>query len=54
MIEAVEDRHQRRLAGAILADDAVHAAAADGEVDVLVGVDRPEPLVDLDQFDGEF
>jgi hypothetical protein len=52
-IEAVEDGHQRRLAGAVLADDAVHRAAPDLEVDVLVGMHRAEALVDADQFDRE-
>ena len=51
-VEAVEDRHQRRFAGAVLADDAVDDAAFDDEVDVLVGVNRAEALVDADQFDG--
>ncbi len=50
-VEAVEDRHQRRLAGAVLADDAVDDAALDDEIDVLVGVDRAEALVDADQLD---
>ena len=51
-IEAVEDRHQRRLAGAVLADDAVDEAALDDEIDVGVGVNRAEALVDADEFDG--
>ena len=51
LVEAVEDRHQGRLAGAVLADDAVDRALGDGEVDVLVGVDRAEALVDADQLD---
>ena len=51
-IEAVEDRHQRRFAGAVLADDAVDETAIDLEIDVLVGVDRSKALVDADQFDG--
>ena len=36
-VEAVEDRHQRRLAGAVLPDDAVDGAAPDLEIDVAVG-----------------
>ena len=52
LIEAVEDRHQRRLAGAVLADDAVDRALGDGQIDILVGVDRPEALVDAHEFDG--
>ena len=51
-VEAVEDRHQRRFAGAVLADDAVDDAALDDEIDVLVGVNRAEALVDADEFDG--
>ena len=52
LVEAVEDRHQRRLAGAVFADDAVDDAALDLEIDVGVGVDRTEALVDADQLDG--
>ena len=51
-VEAEEDRHQRRFAGAVLADDAVDRALADGERHVLVGVDRAEALVDADELDG--
>ena len=51
MIEAIKDRHQGRFAGAIFADDSVHAAAPDAQVDVAVGVHRTEVFVDLDQFD---
>ena len=52
LVEAVEDRHQRRLAGAVLADDAVDRAALDREVHVLVGVNLAEALVDAGKFDG--
>ena len=51
LIEAVENRHQRRLAGAVLADDAVDHAALDNEIDVVVGVNRAETLVDADELD---
>ncbi len=51
LVEAVEDRHQRRLAGAVLADDAVDRAAGNLEVNVAIGVDRAEALVDADEFD---
>ena len=51
-IEAVEDRHQRRFAGPVFADDAVDDSALDREIDVIVGVNRAEALVDADQFDG--
>jgi hypothetical protein len=50
LIEAVEDAHQRRLAGAVLADDAVDLALGDGEMDVAIGVDRAEALVDAGSF----
>ena len=53
VVEAVEDRHQRRFAGAVLADDAVDGAAAHREMDVAVGLHRPEALRDADQLDGE-
>ena len=53
LVEAVEDRHQRRLAGAVLADDAVDRARLDLKIDGAVGVDRTEALVDADQLDGE-
>ena len=45
LVEAVEDRHQRRLAGAVLADDAVDGAALDFQIDVAIGADRAEALV---------
>jgi hypothetical protein len=47
LVEAVEDRHQGRLAGAVLADDAVDLA-----LDVLVGVNEAEFLVDPLQLNG--
>ena len=48
---AVEDVHQRRLAGAVLADDAVDRSLADAERHILVRVNRAEPLVDADGLD---
>ena len=41
-VEPVEDVHQRRLAGAVLAEQRVHLAAPQVEVDVVVRDDRPE------------
>jgi hypothetical protein len=41
----VEDLHQRRLAGAVLADDGVDGAASDGDLDVLVRDDTGKRLV---------
>ena len=54
LVEAVEDRHQRRFAGAVLADDAVDRAALDFQMDVTVGMDRAEALVDADKLDCSF
>ena len=50
-VEAVEDRHQGRLAGAVLADDAVDRARHDADRDVLVGLDGAEGLGDAAQLD---
>src|SRR5690606_24920280 len=50
LVVAVEDVHERRLAGAVLADDAVDGAGGDRQVDVPVGVHRAEALVDADQL----
>jgi hypothetical protein len=52
LVEAVEDRHQCRFAGAVLADDAVDRALPDLHVDVLVGVNEAEFLVDPLQLNG--
>jgi ABC-type ATPase involved in cell division len=51
-IESIQDRHQRRFTRAVLPHNAVDGAARDLEVDVLVGVNRAKPLVDLLQLDG--
>ena len=51
LIEAVEDRHQRRLAGAVLADDAMDRADGDRERDVPVRRDRAEALGDAGELD---
>jgi len=50
-VEAVQDRHQRRLAGPVLPHDAVDRAALDGEAHVAVGVDGTEALVDVEELD---
>ena len=52
VVEAVEDRHQGRFAGAVFADDAMHRAGPDDQMDVTVGVHRPEMLVDANELDG--
>ena len=51
LIEPVEDRHQRGLARAVLADDAVDRARPDLQRNVLVGLDRPERLGNAGQLD---
>ena len=50
-LHPVEDLHERRLAGAVLADDGVDRAGADPEVHVAVGHDAGEPLDDAGQLD---
>ena len=50
--EADQDLHQRRLAGAVLAEDAVDAPTVQREVDAVAGDDPPEPLGDADQLHG--
>ena len=50
--QPVEDPHQRRLAGAVLAEQRVHLAARDGEVDAVVGDELAEALGDAAQLDG--
>ncbi len=51
-VEAVEDRDQRRLAGAVLADDAVDRARHDLDVDRVVRLHRAETFRDAAQPDG--
>ena len=51
LVEAVEDAHQRGLAGPVLADDAVDRAAAHGEIDLAVRHDRAEALGDAAELD---
>ena len=51
LVEAVEDRHQRRFAGAVLADDAVDRARHDADGDIFVGLYRAEGLGDALEFD---
>jgi hypothetical protein len=53
LVEAVQDRHQRRLARAVFADDAVDRALRHRDVDVLVRLDRTEGLGNARQFDGK-
>ena len=51
LVEPVEDVHQRRLAGAVLAEQRVHLAAAEVEVDVVVRDDAREALRDAAQLE---
>ena len=50
-VEARHDLHERRLAGAVLPQQAVQAPARDCQVDAVVGTDRPEVLVDVTQLE---
>src|SRR5258708_628659 len=51
LVIAVEDVHQRRLAGAVLADQPVNRAARDDEIDIAIRRDRAEALADPAQLD---
>ena len=48
---AVDDLDQRRLAGAVLAEQRVDFAGHDGEVDAVVGPQRAEVLGDADRLE---
>jgi hypothetical protein len=50
-VEAVEDVHQRRLAGAVLAEESVHLAASQVEVDAVVRDHPGEALRDALQLE---
>ena len=50
--EADEDPHQRRLAGSVLPEDAVHLAAVEVEVDAVAGHDVAVALGDVADGDG--
>ena len=52
-VEPVEDVHQRRLAGAVLAEQRVHFAATDVEGDLVVGDDARELLADVPHLENE-
>ena len=53
LVEAVDDVHQRRLAGAVLAEEGVHLAPLDVEVDVVVGDGSRELLADAPHLEDE-
>jgi nitroreductase len=44
LVEAVQDGHQRALAGAVLADDAVHRAGGHGQVTSRLACTAPKRL----------
>ena len=52
LVQAVQDRHQRRLAGAVLAEQRVNLSWHHVEVDPVVGDDRAELLRDSPQLEG--
>jgi hypothetical protein len=45
-VKTIQHRHQRALAGAVLADDAVHRAGVDRQIDITIRLHRTEALVD--------
>jgi hypothetical protein len=49
-VEAVQDVHQRGLAGAVLTEQAVDLPRLDGQRDPVVGDQRPEALGDVTQL----
>jgi hypothetical protein len=49
-LHPVEDRHQCRFSGAVLAHDRMHFAALDREADMVVGDKRAVTLDDADGF----
>ena len=51
VVEAVEDAHERRLARPVLAEERVHLALDEVEVDVVVRDDAGEPLRDAAQLE---
>ncbi|MDQ1215290.1 hypothetical protein QE411_000145 [Microbacterium arborescens] len=51
LIEAVEDVHEGRLAGAVLPEESVDLARPDDEVDVIVGDQGAEALGDAPEFE---
>ena len=49
-LQAVEDAHQGRFAGAVLAHYRVNLSAVDGKIDVIVGEDGAVTFDDADRF----
>ncbi|MNE14745.1 hypothetical protein D3C80_1076330 [compost metagenome] len=51
LVKTVEDRHQCRFSGTVFPDDAVDGTLGNGQIDILVGVNGTEFLVDAHEFD---
>ena len=51
LVEAVEDVHERRLARSVLAQQRVHLALAQIEIDRVVGGERAEALRDAAELE---
>ena len=51
LVQAGQDVHQRRLAGAVLAQQAEHLAPVGRDRDPVVGEDARKPLRDVAQFE---
>jgi hypothetical protein len=54
VVEPVQNAHEGRLAGAVLAEQSVHLALSQVEVDSIVGEHPGELLRDLAQLEDEF
>ena len=52
LVKAVQNGHERGFARAVLADDAVDAGFIDCQVDVAIGPNRSEVLLDAAHHDG--
>ena len=52
-VQPVEDVHQGRLAGAVLAQQPQYLARLDGQVDSIVGDDPREPFGDAPKFESQ-
>ena len=49
-VVAIEDTHERRFAGAVLADQAVNTAFGDAQIDVRIGLHATKAFADLAKF----
>ena len=52
-VDALQDAHQRRLAGAVAADDRMDRPGRDREIDSVVGDDRTEPTRESARADAD-